>query len=328
MPPPRQKPNRFIVANGEVERTDQATRLARLERRVARERAARIDAEAIAEQGLRKLYILNRDLDRRVLERVAESERLAREAERAERVKGEFLANLSHELRTPLTAVLGALDVLQAGAETDEYLTAAISGAERLRELLDELFEIVDLESGSSRIARSVIDVRSFVEDLGQRWRIPALKAGLLFVTSVGPTVNLGIELDAGRTQRALERLIDNAIKYSQSGTITLGFEHGDRDVTFYIRDEGPGIEPDRLDRLVEAFELGDRSSTRIHQGVGLGLTLARGIVEMMDGRITIDSQIGIGTTVTVILPARVLGTAGQNLTESCLERAILPTDR
>ncbi len=285
--------------------TDQQDRLARLERRVDRERAARREAEAIAEQRLRKLYAVNRDLDRRVLERVAESERLARQAERAERVKSEFLANLSHELRTPLMAVVGALDVLDAdrGSE-DEYLAAAIAGANRLRELVDQLFEIVDLESGSSRVNRSIVEPRSIIEDLEDRWRMVSLRAGLLLVSSVTVGQSSKVELDADRTRRALDRLVDNAIKHSRSGTITLGFEQRQGEVAFTVADEGPGIEPDRLERLLEPFELGDRSTTRDHQGAGLGLTLARGFVDMMDGQIVIESTLGVGTTVTVTLPA------------------------
>jgi len=313
------------VAADPIRDVDLDQELVRLRKRVERERAARLEAEAIAECGLRSLYEINQDLDRRVQEGVAESRQLARQAERAERVKSELLANLSHELRTPLMAVVGSLDLLQArgghnteaNAEVDaeaRYLAAAIEGAGRLRDLVDELFEIVSLEGGSTTAERSMIDVRSLVEEVGAHWRMAALKKGLLLVTSVDSGHPFTVDLDVARTGRALDRLIDNAVKYSISGTVTVAVEAKDLDATtnrgggggevcFTVRDEGPGIESGRLARILEPFEIGDRSSTRTVQGAGLGLALAQGLAEMMDGRLSIDSEVGMGTAVSLSLP-------------------------
>ena len=285
---------------------DQLARIARLERRVERERSARLEAEATAERGLRDLYEINQDLDRRVQERVAESEMLAREANRAERVKSTFLANVSHELRTPLLAVAGSLEVLETELPDlladNPYFRAAVKGSDRLRTLLDELFEIVDLESGSSRNSRSHVDLASFIAEVADRWRRDAAMAGLLLTTSVSPNVGTA-HIDADRLSRALDRLLNNAVTYSDKGMIELGLDRVDDQMIFTVADQGKGMSEELVARLHEPFELGDSAANRSHGGAGLGLTLARGMVALIGGTFTIESTEGTGTTVTVTVP-------------------------
>lgn len=277
--------------------------VARLQRRVDRERRARLEAEALAEKGMRALYETNQDLDRRVQERAAESVLLANRAAQAERVKAEILASLSHELRTPLMAVVGALDLMQS--ETDEentYLTAAMDGATRLRSLVDDLFTIIELADSTTGPDLQPVELSSFVDSLADRWRMPALQNGLLLVTSIEQS-QVTAHIDADRTRTAVDRLIDNAIKYSRSGTVTVATEVTDGFLKISVGDEGPGIEQDRLAGLLEPFEVGDRSSTRADDGVGLGLAVAGGLVELMGGRLEIDSEPDRGTTVGLVLP-------------------------
>lgn len=281
-----------------ADRTEQE--LERLRRRLERERDARREAEALAEQGLRDLYDVNQDLDRRVQERVAEVEKLAVRAALAERVKDEILASVSHELRTPLMAVIGALDLL-AGDDGDReaYLKAATDGASRLRDLVDELFAVVDIGSGAAEAERRTVLVRSFIDSLADAWRLPALKTGVLLVTAVDGD-DVEITIDVERTRAALDRLLSNAICHGGAGTVTLSVETAADQIGFTVADRGPGIPTDRLEALLEPFRTGDMSSTRTNGGMGLGLSVVRGLVELQDGTLTIDSEVGVGTSVTI----------------------------
>lgn len=275
--------------------------LDRLRRRVERERAARLEAEAIAERGLRDLYDINQDLDRKVQERVAESERLAQRAALAERVKGEILNSVSHELRTPLMAVVGALDLLASGGgDHEKCLDAAVAGADRLRELVDELFAIVDIDSDAEANLEAV-ELGSFIEAQADAWRLRAMGGGALLVTSVDSHSSRAW-LDVDRTKAALDRLIDNALKHGGPGTITLAASLTDQ-LQLEVTDEGPGIEPHRLSSLLEPFEMGDRSSTRSSSGMGLGLAVSKALIELQGGTLRIESELGVGTSVFATFP-------------------------
>ena len=281
--------------------SDADAELARLARRVERERAARLEAEAIAERGLRDLYEINKDLDRKVQERVAESERLAQRAALAERVKGEILASVSHELRTPLMAVVGALDLLKSEGVDADCLDAAIAGADRLRVLVDELFSVVDINS-ETQADPEIVELAPFVESLADEWRLRAMGVGALLVTSIEARGRQAW-FDVERTKTALDRLIDNALNHGGTGTITVAAAMDDDELRLSVTDEGPGIEPHLLAGLLEPFETGDRSSTRVKSGMGLGLAVSKGLVELQDGTLTIESTPGSGTTVTATFP-------------------------
>jgi len=286
----------------------------RLRRRVERERAARTEAETIAERGLRELYRNNQDLDRLVQQRVAEGARLARRAALAERVKAEILGTFSHELRTPLMAVIGALDLLYDDVVPDEdpnckcwqesevFLRAAIDGASRLRDLVDDLLVVADLGHDQSEIDTEPVSLALFVEEMTNKWKLPALKAGLLLVSSIANCVGSAM-IDAEVTKAALDRLLDNAIRYSDSGKVTLDVSASSNEIVFVVADEGPGIAPEHVVSFLEPFEMGDRSSTRSRGGLGLGLTIARGLIQAQDGQIHIESELGAGTRIMVTLP-------------------------
>ncbi|MEM9133814.1 MAG: HAMP domain-containing sensor histidine kinase [Actinomycetota bacterium] len=279
-----------------------ATQVRRLERRVERERTARQEAEAIAEEGLRALYEANRDLDRRVRERVVEIETLAERVARAERVKSEILATVSHELRTPLMAVIGALDLMEEGGWDDEDgHRIALAGAYRLRELVDELFAAVDL-AHDAQAFREPVDLVDFLEALAVTWRFPALQQGSLLVTSVAAETP-EVAVDRARTRTALDRLVGNAIEHAPGGTISVIASATPTAVEFVVADQGPGMDQGRVAELLEPFEMGDRTSTRSSRGMGLGLALAKGLIELQDGSLHIESSPGVGTRVTVSLP-------------------------
>lgn len=274
----------------------------RLERRVERERMARQEAEAIAEQGLRDLYEANRDLDRRVRERVVEIQALAERVARAERVKSEILASVSHELRTPLTAVIGALDLMNDGGWDDEEgRRVALNGAYRLREVVDELFAAVDL-AHDPELQRESVNLPDFLDALAETWRLPALQHASLLVTSLSADAP-PVALDRARTRTALDRLLGNAIEHAPGGTISVTATVTPDAVEFVVVDQGPGMDQDRVAELLEPFEMGDRTSTRSNRGMGMGLTLAKGLVDLQDGNLHIESAPGSGTRVTVSLP-------------------------
>jgi len=277
----------------------------RLRARVARERLARSQAEAIAEQGLRELFELNQDLDRKVNDRVAEVKRLAARAERAERVRDELLSNLSHEIRTPLTAIFGALEIMRDGEENpEELLDIAQNGALRLQRLFDDLFDVVELGTGSRSDERRDTEVSEIVGAITSRWQTKALQAGTFLTVSSSVPPRSTILVDPEIVIKIVDRVVENAICHGGPGTTSVTVEPSSHELRIAVKDEGPGFDDTFQDRLFKPFELGDATSTRDHQGAGLGLPLAAGFAELLGGSLSISSNPNHGTTALVRLPA------------------------
>jgi signal transduction histidine kinase len=225
-----------------------------------------------------------------------------------DRMKSDFVATVSHELRTPLAAVYGAAVTLAerdftGREELRRDLVAQIAEqAARLSAIVDDILFVGRLESGGLRLEHAVVDpaevARAAVE--GARMRAEA------DVALVAPEEMPPIETDAGRLRQVLDNLLDNAVKYSpEGGAVVLRLDADSRWTRFTVADHGVGIPPSELPRIFEKFYRVDPHQTGGVNGTGLGLYVCRELVERMDGRISVTSIPGSGSTFVVELPRR-----------------------
>jgi signal transduction histidine kinase/CheY-like chemotaxis protein/HPt (histidine-containing phosphotransfer) domain-containing protein len=255
------------------------------------------------------LYGLLRDhtqnLEERVQTRTRDLEEARRLAEAASLAKSDFLSNMSHEIRTPMNGVMGMTELLLQGGLTAEkkkvYLRAIKDSADSLMLIINDILDFSKIEAGKFTLGKTPFSLRDTVErcmsGLLVRAEGKGLKATHWVDTSV-PTCLLG---DPGRLRQILTNLVGNAIKFCQQGCISVKVDlvSIERDeVLLHVRviDTGIGIAEEACQRIFEQFEQADSSITRKFGGTGLGLAISKKLVELMDGKIWVESQLGVGS--------------------------------
>ena len=259
---------------------------------------------ANARQRLRE-FSLRWELDknRRVVE---ESNRKLKEMDE---IKSRFFANISHELRTPLTLLLAPLETLlhrfnrSFDEETRDLLTTMHFNGMRLLKLINDLLDLVRLESGRMEVKREPLEVAEFVKGLASAARQVAEDKRVRLETYVEPA--LGTVLgDRDKLEKVVSNLLFNALKFtSAGGRVELRAEKRGEELVLVVTDTGMGISEKNLPHVFDRFWQADGSSKRKYQGVGIGLALVKELVEIHGGRVGVESQEGKGTTFTVKLP-------------------------
>ena len=243
-----------------------------------------------------------------VTERVeaAASLREAEEAARAaSEAKNEFLSRMSHELRTPLNAVLGFGQLLEhhlGNGDQAESVQHVLRAGRHLLGLINEVLDISRIEAGKMSISLEPVSVASLVDEASLLMKPLADAAGITVITS-GGTAGQYVRADRQRLRQILLNLISNAVKYGRrGGRVWLSWSSSGGQTSIDVRDDGPGISCDLHDRLFKPFDRLGAEATSV-DGTGVGLTLSRGLAELMDGTITFDSATGAGSTFTITLP-------------------------
>ncbi|MBE7157192.1 MAG: response regulator, partial [Rhodospirillales bacterium] len=242
-----------------------------------------------------------------IAEKLADEESLREQAQLANKAKSEFLANMSHEIRTPMNGVLG---MMEAALETDlsrdqrYYLETAKVSAEALLQVVNDILDFSKVEAGKLNINPVAVSLRHFLQGLLQPLVFIADEKSIELLCTISPDVPDKIVADPIRLGQILTNLLGNAIKFTSEGEVELQIScrtRGDSyvTVTFCVRDTGIGISPDRHEAIFEAFSQADGSTTRRFGGTGLGLTISSRLAALMEGRITIDSELGKGSTFT-----------------------------
>ena len=247
-------------------------------------------------------------LEQQLVELLGREQAARVSAERASRLKDQFLAIVSHELRTPLNAVLGWADVLRRGRIGDAQRAAALDAiyrsAKRQAQLIDDLLDVARIMSGKLRLDQTVVDFRGLIRDALLAVQPLTIAKRLEITVDADSGVSL-IYADASRLQQVVANLLSNAVKFTPSGgALHLRLRQVDADVELEVADTGEGIPADFLPSVFEAFRQADGSTTRVQGGLGLGLSIVKHLVEAHRGSIRVRSDgLGRGATFTVRLP-------------------------
>lgn len=224
-------------------------------------------------------------------------------AERANRMKSQFIASVSHELRTPMQAILGLLELELAHQPQRESLTLIHSSATSLMTLLNDLQDHARIENNTFSLQPAPLDLQQWLAHLASFWS-PLMRAdGPTFSVKALTPLPQNALLDGGRLQQIATNLISNAVKFTAHGTITLTLAVNDNQLALCVTDSGSGIPADEQQRLFEPWYQTPSGRTLSVQGSGLGLSICREIARRMGGDIALRSQPGEGTQVTVTLP-------------------------
>src|SRR4051794_31412325 len=264
----------------------------------------------------------NRDIEEKnnEIERAREAlEERAAQLSLSSKYKSEFLANMSHELRTPLNSLLILSRLLAdnpGGNLTDEQVEFArtIHGAgSDLLDLISDILDLSKVEAGKMDIALQRVEIDGILQALDRAFRPLAEEKGLAFAFEAADDAPQALETDDQRLQQVLRNLLSNAVKFTDSGAVTLRVQRAESPyaVAFVVQDTGIGIARDKLGAVFEAFQQADGTTSRRYGGTGLGLSISREMSRLLGGEITVTSAEGVGSTFTLLLPARLAPSAG-----------------
>ncbi len=234
-------------------------------------------------------------------------------AEAANKAKSQFLANMSHEIRTPMNGVLGMTELLLHTKLTEKQKKFAESSYRSAGSLLNVINDILDfskIEAGKLELDLIPFDLVKTVEDGVELFSEQARKKGISLELLLEENVPVQVEGDPGRLRQVLVNLVGNAVKFTEQGSVSIQVSTLDNggeyaDVALEVRDTGIGISPDSLKHIFDCFSQGDGSTTRKFGGTGLGLTIAKQLVEMMGGWLSVESVQGDGAVFRVTVPLR-----------------------
>jgi len=229
----------------------------------------------------------------------------------AEMAKMEFLATMSHEIRTPLNGIVPLLDIVMDTELNDfqkDYLSTAHTSATQMQKLIDDLLDYSKVEAGKLTIEMTALKVRKVIEEVLDNLNASAERKGLEIETNIDDQISPLLRGDPIRLRQVLTNLLSNAIKFSDRGTIKVEAKKvknfaSKELIRFLVKDEGIGISEDQQDKLFNAFTQGDNSSTRKFGGTGLGLTISQKIVDLLRGKMGVESKKGLGSTFWFEIP-------------------------
>ena len=250
-----------------------------------------------------------------MLQRLEQQSAALREAlnisEAANRTKTEFLANITHELRTPMNGVIGSLEIIKGSADikqVGEFADMALHSSKHLVELINDVLFYSSLEAGKIEIENTSFDLRSLVEQVCGSLQIEAERKGIELILSAANDLPPFVEGDETRLKQVLINVVGNAVKFTESGQVEVRSYVSNSNVSgsalaIDVIDTGPGISAEKMSSVFDRFSQIDSSLKRTKGGTGLGLSISRDLVHLMGGEISVQSNFGIGSTFTIIIP-------------------------
>ncbi|TGL37550.1 PAS domain S-box protein [Leptospira perdikensis] len=242
--------------------------------------------------------------DRRMIEEALIDSK--EKAEMAAITKTTFLANMSHEIRTPMNAIIGFTEVLLTGeliGQQKNHLETIKNSAKSLLRLLNDVLNSAKLDRGAVELEIIDFSLISLVDQVCSTMGMEAKRKGLQFQYSIAENLEDYYKGDSLRIRQILTNLLGNAIKFTKEGFIQLNITAEDEKIQFHIQDSGIGIAPDRIEKIFDPFTQADVSMSRKFGGTGLGTTISKQLVELMRGKIWVESELGVGSNFYVSLP-------------------------
>jgi len=234
------------------------------------------------------------------------------DAEKSNKLKTAFLSNMSHEIRTPMNGIIGFADLLLAQTELPEKIKSYVfimkECSYNLLNIIENIIEISKIDSGTIKLKTDVFNLRNLLKELEDKFNKKLQEMGKRSVSIVLCNTlvcnDLQVRSDLYRIRQILTILLDNAVKFTETGTITIGGTYEpNKNVTLWISDTGIGIQSNKQDMIFERFRQADERYERIYEGNGLGLSIVSGILKLMKGVIWLESEEGIGSTFFVRFP-------------------------
>lgn len=237
-------------------------------------------------------------------------------AEESDKLKTAFLTSMSHEIRTPMNHILGFMDLLKdtslSGEEREEYSQIIFDSGQVLLRLIDDIIDIAKIEAGQMRINNTTFLLNDFLRSLYRKYSEIKNKSGKLLIDFKleipENNQSIVVKTDQVRLQQVIGNLLDNAFKFTEEGSIAFGYRMAQHDsLLFFVKDTGPGIPVDKHELIFKRFRQLDYSLTKRHGGTGLGLAITKGLIELMKGKIWLESADGEGTSFFFTLPDLIL---------------------
>lgn len=231
-------------------------------------------------------------------------------AEESDRLKSAFLMNISHEIRTPLNSIMGFADLLTDQSMHSEHVTKQAGliyrNGQRLLDLINNILKISKIDAGSESLSLDVFNPAQLVDEALTSFKPQADKRGITLKTAVAPEAeSIRVETDRLKIHQVLDNLINNALKFTEKGTIEIGCSYQEGMLKFSVSDTGRGIPAAAIDKIFDRFYQAETALNRGYEGVGLGLALCRSMVTLMGGRIWAESVHGKGSVFQLEIPAR-----------------------
>lgn len=229
-------------------------------------------------------------------------------AEESDRLKSSFLANMSHEIRTPMNGILGFTELLKepglSGEEQQEYIQIIQKSGQRMLKIINDIIDISKIEAGLMNVNIKKANINELIEDINKFFKPEIQEKGISinFYTAL-PSSKAFLNTDSEKVYAILTNLIKNAIKYSMAGTIECGYTIKEDFLEFYVKDTGVGIPKDLHHTIFKRFIQGHLDDKNAYEGAGLGLAISKAFVELLGGKIWVESDKGIGSTFYFTLP-------------------------
>ncbi|MFY9151477.1 MAG: ATP-binding protein [Prolixibacteraceae bacterium] len=239
---------------------------------------------------------------------IVELEAAKIKAESGDRLKTAFLNNISHEIRTPLNGILGFSSILAEEdlslEEKKEYLGMLNDSSDRLVNTITNYMDISLLVSGNQKVKISTVDISDLIKELVDHFQEKCLAKNLEIILQIPDNhLNSVIKTDKDLFQKILSHLTDNAIKFTTVGHVTIGYDLKDEELVFFVKDTGKGIVEEVKELIFDSYMQENVSVTRSHEGSGLGLSISKGLVDLLGGKLYLESKIDQGTAIYITLP-------------------------